>query len=470
MQKIISPFLWCKSKLSLPEFIYLLGLSIIGIIFVYRITPMSGIDEMYHFFRAQQVAQGNLLAQRYANHAFGGGLDSHMIDWVDYFNEKRNQSLPADVLVAQDRALTISSTPVRKITLQFPSTASYSPIMYIPSAIGMDIAKLFHSRPDTQYYAGRLGNLFGYMFLLCLLLSILPCTKLPLLVLLTTPTALHLATTYSADPVTNLGALIFIACCLRLRLSQTSHAALWLNCIFALAIILGLLKLTCSLLSLTCFLIPSAFFKSKKNYFQYCVLVCSASVSSAVIWNGFYPFNPAHYWNTGGDSHVQIQNMIIHPIVFLQEILNTYKIGTYWWWEDAWGRFGGGPIPLFFKIGEKTGLISVSLMIGLALIEKNRAQSFVSSGFLLALGALYSLLIILAFYVGFSHAGEGIVSGLQGRYFILSWALYLCAFSLCVPKLKLNNNYLSSVLLFANFICVLHVSIEAITVYARYWH
>lgn len=459
-----------KKSLRPIEILYIFCISIICLFLIYRVTPVSGIDEEFHFYRAQQVAQGDLFAQRYPSHMFGGGLDGNILTWVRYFNANRDRHQPSDVNTANQIASNLNNDHKKREVVQFPSTASYSPLMYIPSATGMVIANIFHSNVDTRYYAGRLGNLFGYIFILSIVISILPTGRLSVLALMSTPTALHLATTYSADPVTNLGALLFLACCLRTRIIPLEQRQVWLRAIIILSIPLGLFKLTCSLLSLGCLIVPRDSFATPKKYIYFCSTVVGLSIFSAIVWNGIYPFDPAHYWNTGGDPKVQIHTMLSHPGAFIHEIGETYRVGSHWWWEDAWGRFGGGPEPLFFKVGEGTGLLAASLIIVLALVDQRSFHGRLPAMILISIGFLYSLFVLLAFYVGFTHLGENTVSGLQGRYFFLSAALIIIGTTLLLPKQKKLYSNLSSIFLFIYFICVTHVCIEATGIYAHIWN
>ncbi|GAN89264.1 hypothetical protein Gbth_013_016 [Gluconobacter thailandicus F149-1 = NBRC 100600] len=162
--------------------------------------------------------------------------------------------------------------------------------------------------------------------------------------------------------------------------------------------------------------------------------------------------------------------MLTNPLSFLHEITETYRVGLHWWGEDAWGRFGGGPAPLFFKIGEKTGVIAVALIVLLAFFDKRGVSGRFPAMILIALGLSYSLFTILAFYVGFTHFGEPTVSGLQGRYFFLSAATILGGITMLLPKTKNIPEKLNTIFLGLYFLCVMHVCIEATGIYAHLWN
>nr|WP_298795864.1 DUF2142 domain-containing protein [uncultured Acetobacter sp.] len=450
---------------------YLLAVFVMALVFVFRFTPVGGIDEQFHFERAQQISQGNFFAQRYGRNDFGGGLDNRMIEWMRYFTTQRDHQQPADREQANALAVKLDSAPSARTRLSFPSTASFSPLMYLPSAIAMDAARLVHARVDTQFYAGRIGNLVGAFILLIILLSILPVGRLAMLVLMTTPTCLHLATAYSADPVTNLTAFIFIACCLRARMAtDPQERTTWMHAVLWLAAPLGFLKLTCCLISLACLMIPADAFASARQRVKFCATAIGLSVGAALLWNMLYPFNPGAYWGTGANPKLALHNLLIHPLAVAEEFKNTYSVGSQWWWEDAWGRFGGGPEPLFFKIGQTTSVISAALMGCLLLVDVRQARSAFSGTMLIVLGAVYSFLILLAFYVSFAKIGEWSISGLQGRYFLLTWGMGLLGAALLLPKRERLWNQAAILLLCVNFVCVARTGILSLAIYARIWN
>lgn len=450
---------------------YLFGLGIIGLFFVFRFTPMSGIDEQPHFYRALQVSQGGFFAssKHEAPHNYGGKLDKKLIDYTDYFISHRDRSEASSVREATQLAHQLDNIPEKKIWLTFPSSASYSPIMYIPSAFGLFLAKKLNTGVGIQYFAGRLGNLAGYLSIFALVIILLPLGRIPVLLLFSTPTALHLACAYSADPLSNLLTVLFTIFCLRARTSSQENFNQWKYLILIFAVLLGLLKITYCFFSLTCLFIPTSYFLNKKNYWLYCGTVISLSILSALVWNILYPFNPGSYWHSGGNPHVALHNLFVHPLNVVIILWKTIYQGVQWWWEDLFGRFGGGPVPQFFKIGNHVQILSFLLMIFSIFLERKSQSSKLLGVFLFLCGLVYTLLVIFAFYITFSPISAETVSGLQGRYFFISLFFMIMGILYFIPN-HLSCSKLSVVIVITNFLCVTYIGLLATQLYAANWY
>ncbi|QDH25438.1 DUF2142 domain-containing protein [Neokomagataea tanensis] len=78
-------------------------------------------------------------------------------------------------------------------------------------------------------------------------------------------------------------------------------------------------------------------------------------------------------------------------------------------------------------------------------------------------------LILLAFYVGFTPVGSSIITGVQGRYFLLAAGLtYLGAISL-LPAWR-DRSQVGVVLLVMCGLLTLRVSVAALGIYSANWH
>ena len=69
---------------------YLAVVLVASVMLVYRATPMTGLDETYHFRRALQVSEGGFLPRRLGPDAWGGKLDRHLLLLGDWFADALN--------------------------------------------------------------------------------------------------------------------------------------------------------------------------------------------------------------------------------------------------------------------------------------------------------------------------------------------------------------------------------------------
>jgi uncharacterized membrane protein len=160
----------------------------------------------------------------------------------------------------------------------FPTTASYPPLPYIPAALGLLIGRVGHFSLLSDMLAGRLSNLIIYLTLVAGVVFLLPYGRLCILAALTTPTALSLAASFSADPISIALPMMFTAICLRSALSPTRNLTRkYTFAIFILGASLGLLKLTCCVVSLVIFTLPSSLFRNRITALCYRVSVVASS-------------------------------------------------------------------------------------------------------------------------------------------------------------------------------------------------
>ncbi|GBQ13698.1 membrane protein [Swaminathania salitolerans LMG 21291] len=448
--------------------LYFCLIAVIGYFFVYLVTPVSGIDEQFHFERALQVSQGNLFPQRYDRNMLGGDLENRLIAFARYFENRRDRALSSDRQAAKELADALTGQPSGRERLEFPSTASYSPIMYLPSGLGLLTSRVLHARIDTQFFMGRLGNLIGYLLILALAVRTLPWGRLGIVLLFTTPTCLHLASTYSADPLTNALTLLFFALCLR----SLQADSLTRRDLFLLALsggTLGLLKLTCCVFSAAILMVPPALFTHRRSWLLFCGGVMGASIATALLWNIVFPFVPAVYWKTGGDPHLAAHLLLTHPWHVAGLVIRTLESGAHWWWLDIYGRFGGGPPPQFFKIGETASLMTAVLVFLLALTERKGPSRPLIGALFLSIGLASVMLILIAFYVGFTPVSSAVITGLQGRYFLLAaGAIYLGAI-VSLPQ-SADRRGIGPILLLLGGVLTLRVSVAAMEIYSQNWH
>ena len=92
----------------------------------------------------------------------------------------------------------------------------YSPILYIPSAIGINIARLFNGTMLDVFIAGRITNLLAFSGMLILIFKLLPFKKNTFYCMYLLPQTIALAASYSIDAIT-VGIIgIFIAYSLKI--------------------------------------------------------------------------------------------------------------------------------------------------------------------------------------------------------------------------------------------------------------
>ena len=451
--------------------VYFTVVALLGIILVFRATPMSGIDEAYHFRRALQISEGHLLARSLGPNEWGGKLDHRLLAYEGWFDDRRNGARESKVPEAATAEAAIMQQATASDVVSFPSTASYPPLPYLPAAFGLVLGKRIGLGLSGQVLAGRLGALAGWLGLLAWVVRALPAGRFGTLALLTMPAAIGVASSYSADPVTNGLSCLFVALCLRLHLDKKCQLGRRRKAGFLLlASCLGLLKLTCALLSISVLLVPARYFRTPRQAWLFRLLTIALAFVTASIWNAYYNFVPGRYWGRGAAPIVAVRMILAAPVHHAFLICWNIYHDFYFYWSDAFSRFGNGPLPLWLWFNGRTTEMAVPLALALALSEARGSAQSRKAGILVAvLGCAYALQTVIAFKIAFAPPQATIIEGVQGRYWILPYVMLYLGAVLCVPTARLLSIGTVPLVLVWALIDV-HLVLAALEGYAANWH
>ena len=159
--------------------------------------------------------------------------------------------------------------------------AAYNPIQYLPSAIGIYMARLLGGSIADIYYAGRFFNLIGYIGLVVLTLKILPYKKKSFYVIFLMPMLLALASVYSVDGIMVGVISLWIAYCLKLYEQKEKITGKQLFILLGIFTLIGTLKSMSYLpIALFIFIIPiRKILKENKKYLVPIILLGIVSVT-----------------------------------------------------------------------------------------------------------------------------------------------------------------------------------------------
>ena len=159
--------------------------------------------------------------------------------------------------------------------------AAYNPIQYLPSAIGIYIARLLGGSIADIYYAGRFFNLIGYIVLVAFTLKVLPYKRKSFYVIFLMPMLLALASVYSVDSIMVGVISLWIAYCLKLYEQKEKITGKQLFILLGIFTLIGTLKSMSYLpIALFIFIIPiRKIVKENKKYLVPIILLGIVSVT-----------------------------------------------------------------------------------------------------------------------------------------------------------------------------------------------
>lgn len=413
-------------KFLLPHNVFLILVINFGGCFLFIIPPFQCPDEPEHFYRAYQISQGDFTGQK-ENQRLGGMLPQGVVDFVKPFYSLR-WSTNKTTLAATFSNANLKLKDNEPVFKDFPNTAVYPPLAYLPQAFMIWVSRILHFRPLLIFYCARLGSLLSWIFLAYLAIKIIPGFKWLFVFLALLPMALFENSTVNADVFTNGISFLLIAFVFKSAFSDNALKIKDLAIITLLGVLLASSKIVYALLVTSSIIIPSKKFSSaQRKYFFIagmfgCVLLAMIFWSSLVnkLYIPYNAYNPAHLEGIGMidsvDIHKQLGYIKSHPlypfIVVAVSLVKMYSmylpgyIGIFGWLELQ--------LPVWLVLVAYAVILVVTFFDGknsVSLTQYDRMILVLT--FLITLGT-----VLFSQLLNWTHTGGDLISSTQGRYFI----------------------------------------------------
>lgn len=420
------------------ENVFLLFAIIFGGLFAFITPPFQVPDEVNHFYRAYQISEGNFTSIK-QNGRVGGYVPESLVLFADAYKK-----LPYNSYSRINREYLRNT---KKIPLQsdivifkdFPNTAYYSPVSYIPQSITIYILRSFNCSPYFLLYISRLLTLAFWIVIVYMAIRTMPFQKWLLAFLALLPMSLSVNSSISADVITNGLSFLFIACVFNVAFVRKKFLNKDLVCFSILVILLALAKLLYVVLVFLFLLIPVSKFHSLKKYFivfASLLILClgtSFFVKNNIdsIYTPYEKYNKDYveYATIGKDADMskQIdyirQNKVLTIANFLRSFGNEfqYMVKSYvgiLGWADT-------PLPRWLIYVNYLGIFLLVLLGYQGVIHLTLQHRMILFG----VAVLAIILIMLSQYLTWVPVGSNQVYPLQGRYFIPVFPLIFLIFS-----------------------------------------
>jgi uncharacterized membrane protein len=147
---------------------------LLALLLVFGTPLLCAQDEGFHWQRAVQISEGHFFARRADNGDWGGKIDRDAFAFHIWFFQRYMTREPIRVSDAWQEAQSLALLPHIRMSIAFPSTASFSPVAYLPQAFGIFVARTLGANVYIQVVAGRLANLLSFFILIAAAFRILP--------------------------------------------------------------------------------------------------------------------------------------------------------------------------------------------------------------------------------------------------------------------------------------------------------
>lgn len=415
-----------------PERFFIVTALLFGSLYILLTPPLQVPDEINHFYRAYQVSLGNFTATRTSNR-LGGELPVALGDFtkvweriigdIGQHSSLREIRNSAAIVLKEDRAW-----------YDFPNTAIYHGVNYLPQALGILICRLFTSSVLYIYYGTRFFTFIFWLLLAYKAIKLIPGKQWLMTAIVLLPMSLYINSSLSADIMINSLSLLFTGLIFHIRAGTIKLNALHWFGFMAWAVLIAQLKLVYLPLLLLVFLIPPRRFSNKGGYRLYIGVVLllaflSAWWSTVSVDRLYIPY--AEYAEEAGWVHLaegankdqQLKYVLQHLLGFGKTVVRSMVEGLSMYSQGYIGRFG------WLEFGLPGWLIglSYSWIIVLSVVDKGLHLSAVDRIWLVLAFLGMIIILVLSQYVIWTGVGSDLIINLQGRYFIpvfvLLWLL-----------------------------------------------
>ena len=387
-----------------PEKVFLYVVPLCCILFALVMPISKSHDETFHWYKVYEQAEGRYLGTRGSSYLPKGVIGAFEIE-----NPKTKITTYASIFENTDH--TIDDQYIQKES----TTATYSPITYLPQIIGVKIASLFTNNAIIIAYIARFSNIAACMFLLYLAIQKIPYGKNVILLLSMIPIAIEGFSTISADGIVVASSTLLIAYILKLR--QEKHIPITpkqIGILSILSIIIAISKTVYLPIVGMLFLLPKEKFQTKKKRN---IIIFTIAIVATLVDVGWYLAIGASASTVSYLGIIKKGILFANPIGTVQQIFYTIITRFPTYFNEI---FGG-------KLGwnEYVDILIIPYIIAFAMFavsitgkEKKAIFTKLEKLWIMVLIIAVIGLVFMAMFLEWSMPGSDYVRGVQGRYLI----------------------------------------------------
>lgn len=379
------------------------------------VSPLSSVpDETEHMLRTYGITLGDFIPPVIDSGEGGSYVPENLIYMWDRSGARLKYMSDNFTMKASEY----------QVFLTYSNTAFYSPLTYLPQAVGVLLTRLVCNRPYVIAYVGRLFELVASGILIYYAIKLMPFGKNILLILSLLPMNMYECASLSGDGMAYAVTLLIIAYCLWLRVEKEGRMST--RDIVFLYILLALVascKIVYAPFVLMAFIIPAERFGSRKEYAAHITCAGIMIFLLAVVWPMGIGSRYLLEYTEGVSAGEQVKYVITHPAGFLQVMIYTlieegeWLFKTYFAASLSYFSVGCNILVIFVSAA---GLIYVCFTEKIIRCEDETGlKIWKRPSVILGLATFVSVIFtFLSLYIEWTPYRAGTVQGLQGRYFI----------------------------------------------------
>ncbi|MFO0358331.1 MAG: DUF2142 domain-containing protein [Sphingobacteriaceae bacterium] len=392
-----------------------------------RVTPpLQSSDEFNHFYRALQIAEGQWLPLK-QDDRLGGYVPESVRKFVIPYN---NAALNLKYVLKDeeiDESSKIKYSPRDSLFYDYPNTALYSVVSYLPHAVVINVLKRFDVTVATLYYGARYFTFLIWLIAMFFVIKMMPFGKWLTTLLLLLPMHVFITNSFSADTATNIIALLFISYTLKLAYQEKHISYLNLALLLSLIVLLAFAKVVYIGLVVLLIVIPKKQFNNKWQHFFGIGILLMAALTITYFWSNkvLEYYTPYSNYNSKFKDGICLSNcanyylqkdyIIHHKMYFLNVVYHSIIDHPITYFNGYVGLFGNMDI----FISKKLIYLTYIIILFVALFERNDRVPTILMRITFVVAALGAfILLLLSQHLTWDCVGEGVVDLVQGRYLI----------------------------------------------------
>jgi len=401
-----------QSRWKCPEWFFLVASALAGAVMILVTPPFQVADEYLHFYRAYAISEAHFLP-KLTPQGPGDYLPSSIAAVVNPYLIVRFHPEEKVSLEEILRTAKIPLRPMKRELVPFKGAGVYSPVPYLPQALGIAIGRGLGGGALSLLYFGRIANVVVCSAVLFLAIRIAPLGRWVLAMLALMPMSDFQRASVSPDALTIAVCFLYIAFVLRMALLNRPLGTR------ELAIILcgTFIVLSCkpNFLPLLLLMIPMRMLRVPRH-----IVISAAAVLAITLGTLWWMSHLANRYfepaRPGTNAALQAAKIKAAPVRFVWIVYEDHCWEADRYYREFFGRLGW----LDTSLSSFVAPLLCAVILILALLDGPRGLSFADWQRLIMLVVVIASTIALsaALYVSFTFPSSRFIDGLQGRYWI----------------------------------------------------
>lgn len=393
------------------EKVYITTAMLIGTLYMILLQPGTIPDESRHIDTAYTYSNVIMLKGFKTDN---GGILKRKDDVTNWYLVTKPSMDTFKELFAHMK-LIAENTELVEVSNNFIKTAPY---LYLPSSLGITLARILRLGTVPLFYLGRLFNFMFFTFMTYIAIKKIPFGKIILFVVSLYPITMQQAVSFSYDAVINGLAFCFIGYCLNVAYCEKMPTKKDLVMLCLVGVFLAPAKYIYVGICLLLLLIPKEKFQSRKNKAIYLAVFAISAVALFLASNLLNIINRLAVQVSGIEDipPYSFDYILKNPLGTLKLIVNTICVKGDFYIAGAIGLLGWFNITLPWVII----LGYIILFIFSCWRMKDERQYISTSSKLLITFVIISVFILalLSMMLIWTPNTYPYIEGVQGRYFI----------------------------------------------------